>query len=70
MNDAVLLSLISSVVPDGAAAFREAWRVLRPARRAVIFDKFMPEEDRLSLMRRTVGAVARIVGTDPNHHLS
>ena len=34
--DAVLLNLILSVVPDGAAAFRQAWRVLKPGGRAVI----------------------------------
>ncbi len=68
--DAVLLSLILSVVPDGAAAFCEAWRVLRPGGRAVIFDKFLPETGRLSLVRRAVGAVARAAGTDPNRRLS
>ena len=63
-------SLILSVVPDGAAAFREAWRVLRPGGRAVIFDKFLPEAGRLSLLRRAIGAVLRVLGTDPNRRLS
>ena len=68
--DAALLSLILSVVPDGAAALREAWRVLRPGGRAVIFDKFLPEAGRLSLLRRAIGAVLRSIGTDPNRRLS
>lgn len=67
--DAVLLSLILSVVPDGPAAFREAWRVLRPGRRMVILDKFLPEGQTLSPIRRGLGAVITWLGTDPNRKL-
>ena len=68
--DAVLLSLILSVVPDGTTAFAEAWRVLRPRGRAVIFDKFVPESNAISPLRRAVGTVVTWLGTDPNRRLS
>lgn len=68
--DSVLLNLILSVVPDGAATFREGWRVLKPGGRAVVFDKFLPEDVALTPGRRLVGQIARALGTDPNRRLS
>ncbi len=68
--DAVILNLILSVVPDGAAAFCEAWRVLRPGGRAVIFDKFASGDGRISTLRRGIGKIISLFGTDPNRHLS
>jgi ubiquinone/menaquinone biosynthesis C-methylase UbiE len=68
--DAVILNLILSVVPDGAAAFAEAWRVLRPGGRVVIFDKFLPEAEQSSLFRNLLSCAIRSIGTDPNRRLS
>lgn len=70
MFDAVILNLILSVVPDGAAAFAEAWRVLRPGGRVVIFDKFLSAEEQPSLFRNLLGYAIRSIGTDPNRRLS
>lgn len=68
--DAIVLCLILSVAPNGVQAFREAWRVLRPNGRAIIFDKFLPETSRLSFLRRLIGVVISAIGTDPNRRLS
>jgi phosphatidylethanolamine/phosphatidyl-N-methylethanolamine N-methyltransferase len=68
--DVVILNLILSVVPDGAMAFQEAWRVLRPGGRAVIFDKFAAEGKQLSALRRSAGRIIALFGTDPNRRSS
>ena len=68
--DAALLNLLVSVVPDGAACLCETVRVLRPSGRIVIFDKFLPDNARLGIVRRLLNAGARWFGTDINRRLS
>lgn len=67
--DAVLLHLILAVVPDPVAAIREVARVLKPGGRVGIFDKFLPDGARASLLRRAASLVANAFATDLNRQL-
>lgn len=64
--DAAVLTLILSVVPDGAACFREVVRVIRPQGRVVVFDKFLPEGRKASWRRRLMNLLTGWFGTDIN----
>jgi ubiquinone/menaquinone biosynthesis C-methylase UbiE len=62
--DAAVLTLILSVVPDGAVCLRETVRVLRPGGRAVIFDKFLADGERPSRSRQLLNLLTSFFGTD------
>lgn len=62
--DAVVLNLVLSVVPDGGACWREAWRAVKPGGRIVVFDKFAPEAGRPSPGRRLLNVITEAIGTD------
>lgn len=68
--DAVILHLILAVVPDPFSTAREAGRVLRDGGRVSIFDKFLPDHARPSVVRRLANAIARVVATELNRRLA
>jgi ubiquinone/menaquinone biosynthesis C-methylase UbiE len=67
--DVVILTLILSVVPDGGACWRAALRALRPGGRAIIFDKFLPNEQTVNPARAVLNLGAKLLGTDINRRL-
>jgi phosphatidylethanolamine/phosphatidyl-N-methylethanolamine N-methyltransferase len=68
--DVVILSLILSVVPHAQACWCESLRALRPGGIAVIFDKFLPDDQNPTLFRRILNLGAKLLGTDINRRLA
>lgn len=67
--DAVVLHLILAVIPNPIACIQEASRVLKPGGRIVVFDKFLPEKDMPSLLRRLANVLANFAFSDINRKL-
>jgi ubiquinone/menaquinone biosynthesis C-methylase UbiE len=61
--DVVILHLILSVIPEPLRCAREVGRVLRRGGRAVILDKFVPDEGKPPLFNRIMNPVAVFFGT-------
>ena len=67
--DCAILNLILSVVPNGAACLQETIRAVKPGGRIVIFDKFLPDDGRLTLSRRLLNQITMFFGTDITRRL-
>ncbi len=68
--DAVILNLILSVISDGNACLQSALCALKPNGRLVIFDKFLPDKESVSIGRRFMNLFSTLFGTDINRRLS
>ncbi len=62
--DLVIANLILSVVPDPDQCFREMLRVTRTGGRIVIFDKFVLPNQELTLSKKILRPIIRMMGTD------
>jgi len=62
--DAMVFNLILSVIPDGHACLQANLSALKPSGRAVVFDKFLPDDGKLAFGRRLVNVFSTLLGTD------
>lgn len=62
--DIVVASLILSVVPDPDKCFAEMTRVLKKEGKIIIFDKFVYKEQKLSLLKKLLRPLIKVLGTD------
>jgi ubiquinone/menaquinone biosynthesis C-methylase UbiE len=68
--DAVVMHLILAVMPQPERGLSEAVRVLKPGGRIAVFDKFLRDEERPSLKRRLLNAIAKPLFSDLNRRLA
>jgi ubiquinone/menaquinone biosynthesis C-methylase UbiE len=67
--DAVVLHLVISVVPDPQSVLDETARVLDPDGQVSIYDKFAPEGEEPSLLRRALNPLTEFLFSDITRQL-
>jgi phosphatidylethanolamine/phosphatidyl-N-methylethanolamine N-methyltransferase len=67
--DAVVLHLVLAVMPGPDQGLREAERVVKPGGRLAIFDKFLHDDQRPSMIRLLLNPLMKVLFTDMNRRL-
>lgn len=67
--DAVVLHLILAVIPDPVACIKEVERVLKPGGTVMVFDKFLPDGQQPSPLRRLLNQFASTLFSDINRSI-
>ncbi|OKL40562.1 phosphatidylethanolamine N-methyltransferase [Pontibacter flavimaris] len=67
--DAVILHLILAVIPDPVACIKEVERVLKPGGTVMVFDKFLADGQKPSILRRLLNQVASTLFSDINRSI-
>jgi phosphatidylethanolamine/phosphatidyl-N-methylethanolamine N-methyltransferase len=62
--DVVILHLILAVIPDPVKCLKEVVRVLKPGGQVAVYDKFLPENRKVSIQRRLANILTNILITD------
>ncbi len=62
--DAIILHLILAVIPDPIACILECERVLKPNGAIVVFDKFVPSNKEITLLRKFVNIFSSFLFSD------
>lgn len=60
-SDKIILHLILAVIPDPVACILECERVLKPGGRITVFDKFVPQGRKLSLLRKVFNPITNLL---------
>ncbi len=67
--DAVILHLILAVIPDPIACIKEVERVLKPGGKVMVFDKFLPDGQKPSRLRRFLNQITSTLFSDINRSI-
>ena len=67
--DKVVLHFIVAVIPDPYRCLREVERVLKPGGKAVIYDKFLPDEQQAAWWRKLLNNITNPLATDINRQI-
>ncbi|MCP4297940.1 MAG: class I SAM-dependent methyltransferase [Proteobacteria bacterium] len=67
--DCIILHLILAVVPDPESCAKEVSRVLKNNGRILILDKFLPDNQKATLLRRIFNLLTTFLFSDINRHL-